>query len=281
MKQVFTKLFLAFFVLVMSASLTMAQTVIFSEDFETTEDLATPADWLVIDADGDGYNWFAMFGREDIPGYNGSAGLMTSASYNNNEGALTPDNWLITPQIGLGTASSLKYYVCAQDAAWPADHYGVYVSTTGTDVANFILLFEETLTASREQGVWFERDIDLSAYNNQPIYIAWRHFNSVDVFRMNLDDITVTSTSGGSGIAETLPNINAKVHPNPVISDLKIECEKNIDKLELYDSFGRIVISQESVLNNTSIDVSSLANGIYILKLRTAEGVGEYKVVKN
>jgi len=98
---------------------------------------------------------------------------------------------------------------------------------------------------------------------------------------MNLDDITVTSTSGGSGIAETLPNINAKVHPNPVISDLKIECEKNIDKLELYDSFGRIVISQENVLNNTSIDVSSLANGIYILKLRTAEGVGEYKVVKN
>ncbi len=279
MKQLFTKLFLAFFVLVMSASLTMAQTVIFSEDFENTEDLAIPTDWSLIDADGDGNNWYALVGHEGILGYNGSAGLMTSASYSGS--ALTPDNWLITPQIGLGTASSLKYYVCAQDAAWPADHYGVYVSTTGTDVANFILLFEETLTASREQGVWFERDIDLSAYNNQPIYIAWRHFNSVDVFRMNLDDITVTSTSGGSGIAETLPNINVKVHPNPVISDLKIECEKNIDKLELYDSFGRIVISQENVQNNSSINVSSLANGIYILKLRTAEGVGEYKVVKN
>ena len=279
MKQVFTKLFLVLFALVMSASLTMAQTVIFSEDFENTEDLAIPTDWSLIDADGDGNNWYALVGHEGILGYNGSAGLMTSASYSGS--ALTPDNWLITPQIGLGTASSLKYYVCAQDAAWPADHYGVYVSTTGTDVADFILLFEETLTASREQGVWFERDIDLSAYNNQPIYIAWRHFNSVDVFRMNLDDITVTSTSGGSGIAETLPNINAKVHPNPVISDLKIECEKNIDKLELYDSFGRIVISQENVQNNTSIDVSSLANGIYILKLRTAEGVGEYKVVKN
>ena len=279
MKQVFTKLFLVLFALVMSVSLTMAQTVIFSEDFENTEDLAIPTDWSLIDADGDGNNWYALVGHVGILGYNGSAGLMTSASYSGS--ALTPDNWLITPQIGLGTASSLKYYVCAQDAAWPADHYGVYVSTTGTDVANFILLFEETLTASREQGVWFERDIDLSAYNNQPIYIAWRHFNSVDVFRMNLDDITVTSTSGGSGIAEILPNINAKVHPNPVISDLKIECEKNIDKLELYDAFGRIVISQENVLNNTSIDVSSLANGIYILKLRTAEGVGEYKVVKN
>ena len=245
MKQVFTKLFLVLFALVMSVSLTMAQTVIFSEDFENTEDLAIPTDWSLIDADGDGNNWYALVGHVGILGYNGSAGLMTSASYSGS--ALTPDNWLITPQIGLGTASSLKYYVCAQDAAWPADHYGVYVSTTGTDVANFILLFEETLTASREQGVWFERDIDLSAYNNQPIYIAWRHFNSVDVFRMNLDDITVTSTSGGSGIAEILPNINAKVHPNPVISDLKIECEKNIDKLELYDSFGRIVISQENV----------------------------------
>jgi len=84
------------------------------------------------------------------------------------------------------------------------------------------------------------------------------------------------------GIEELIVNnINARVYPNPVSNYLNIECEENIIKLELYDTFGRIVISQESVLNNTSIDVSSLANGIYILKLRTAEGVGEYKVVKD
>jgi hypothetical protein len=84
------------------------------------------------------------------------------------------------------------------------------------------------------------------------------------------------------GIEELIVNnINARVYPNPVSNYLNIECEESINKLELYDAFGRIVISQESVQNNTSIDVSSLANGIYILKLRTAEGVGEYKVVKN
>jgi hypothetical protein len=84
------------------------------------------------------------------------------------------------------------------------------------------------------------------------------------------------------GIEELIVNnINARVYPNPVSNYLNIECEENINKLEFYDAFGRIVISQESVQNNTSIDVSSLANGIYILKLRTAEGVGEYKVVKN
>ena len=84
------------------------------------------------------------------------------------------------------------------------------------------------------------------------------------------------------GIKELMVNnINARVYPNPVSNYLNIECEESINKLELYDAFGRIVISQESVQNNTSIDVSSLANGIYILKLRTAEGVGEYKVVKD
>ena len=84
------------------------------------------------------------------------------------------------------------------------------------------------------------------------------------------------------GIKELMVNnINARVYPNPVSNNLNIECEENINKLELYDAFGRIVISQESVQNNSSIDVSSLANGIYILKLRTAEGVGEYKVVKD
>ena len=84
------------------------------------------------------------------------------------------------------------------------------------------------------------------------------------------------------GIEELIVNnINARVYPNPVSNNLNIECEENINKLEFYDAFGRIVISQESVQNNSSIDVSSLANGIYVLKLRTAEGVGEYKVVKD
>jgi len=61
---------------------------------------------------------------------------------------------------------------------------------------------------------------------------------------------------------------------------LNIECEERIESLDIYDALGRKVISKENTPKSTTIDVSNLDNGIYILKLRTAKGSGEYKVVK-
>ena len=84
------------------------------------------------------------------------------------------------------------------------------------------------------------------------------------------------------GIEEVITdNISAKVYPNPVSNDLNIECGERIESLDIYDALGRKVISKENTPKSTTIDVSNLDNGIYILKLRTSKGRGEYKVVVN
>jgi len=84
------------------------------------------------------------------------------------------------------------------------------------------------------------------------------------------------------GIEEVITdNISAKVYPNPVSNDLNIECGEKIESLDIYDALGRKVISKENTPKSTAIDVSNLDNGIYILKLRTSKGSGEYKVVVN
>ena len=70
------------------------------------------------------------------------------------------------------------------------------------------------------------------------------------------------------------------IYPNPASNNLNIECGEKINNLELYDALGRMLISKGNILNNTSIDVSNLDSGIYILKIRTVKGSGEYKVVK-
>jgi cyanophycinase-like exopeptidase len=73
---------------------TKAEIDIFLEDFDTSAGI--PAGWTLIDSDGDGKNWY-------WDSYGGD-GYLLSASY---EGvALTPDNWIITPSIQLGTAPS-------------------------------------------------------------------------------------------------------------------------------------------------------------------------------
>jgi len=70
------------------------------------------------------------------------------------------------------------------------------------------------------------------------------------------------------------------IYPNPVRDMLNIKSDNTIESLELYDALGRLVLSQsgESATEST-VNVSSLKDGIYILQLRTASGIAKYKVV--
>lgn len=179
--------------------------VIFEEDFEGLEHLGGfPEGWTTIDADGDGFNWYAI-NHTDYTGHSGT-GLATSASWNG--AVLTPDNYLIIPQLFDefdGFPKSINYWVSAQDSEWTSEHYAVMASSTGTNASDFTIVFEETLTAKGDknggergtnvQGVWYERIIDLPMDTK---YIAFRHFNSSDIFRINIDDVAVYASMPGS-----------------------------------------------------------------------------------
>ena len=121
---------------------------------------------------------------------------------------MTPDNYLVTAEkYMIGNSSTLSFYVCAQDNLYAAEHYGVAISTTGnTSAADFTTIWEETLTAksgaesgakgmrgTRDQGTWYFKTVDLSAYAGQEVYIAIRHFNVSDEYFLDLDDVTLSA----------------------------------------------------------------------------------------
>ena len=161
--------------------------------------------WQVIDADGDGNTWRRFYSTEGDIGHNGSVYVMGSESYINNVWALYPDNYLVSPQrYTISNGGKISFYVCAQDADYPADHYGVAISNSSNPTANsFVTVWEETLSAkvksgdrirgNRIQGNWYLKTIDLSAYAGQTIWIAIRHFNCTDQFVLNVDDITIVT----------------------------------------------------------------------------------------
>uniref|UniRef100_UPI001FCC0F33 choice-of-anchor J domain-containing protein n=1 Tax=Porphyromonas gulae TaxID=111105 RepID=UPI001FCC0F33 len=156
--------------------------------YENFENGPVPNGWLVIDADGDGFSWGHYLNAYDaFPGHNGGH-CSLSASYVPGIGPVTPDNYLITPKVE--GAKRVKYWVSTQDANWAAEHYAVMASTTGTAVEDFVILFEETMTA-KPTGAWYERTINLPEGTK---YIAWRHYNCTDIYFLKLDDITVFGT---------------------------------------------------------------------------------------
>ena len=165
--------------------------------------------WTNIDADGDGYTWEI----NSAGGPDGEAGVMASASYQSSAGALTPDNYLVSPKMKLD--GKITFWACGQDASWAAEHFGVAVSTaSGTNPADFTTVQEWTMTAApslapsanfgegggmfrssrRVQGTWYEYTIDLSSYAGAEGYVAIRHFNCTDMFRLNVDDITLETS---------------------------------------------------------------------------------------
>ncbi len=215
MKKIFT-LFIAFFAMIICAK---AQVPIFSENFDS----GTPTGWIILDSDGDTYSWensttttsyFQASANISGTGHNQSTGHMLSGSYSNVYGVLTPDNWLITPAITLSNAAILTFWLCAQDAAYPNEHYGVYISTTTSSSptpSDFTLLYEETIDANggtRDQGTWKEKTVNLSNYTGQTVRIAFRHFNCSDEFILNLDDVVISEAPTSPTIVANPTSVN-------------------------------------------------------------------------
>lgn len=162
--------------------------------------------WQVIDADGDGYTWKWANNSGGYNGHNGSVATIISESYSNDlEAALYPDNYLVSPQrYSISNGGKISFYVCAQDADYPAEHYGIAISTASNPTANsFVTIWEETLSAkvrsgdivrgNRTQGNWYLKTINLSAYAGQTIWVAIRHFGCTDQFVIDVDDITIVT----------------------------------------------------------------------------------------
>ena len=158
-------------------------------DFENDYVEGRLVNWTTIDADGDTYNWTLSPTGEGY-GHNGSDGVVMSYSYSNYSGALNPNNYLVSPKLAI-TANNhyVTFYAAALDEAYPSDHFGLAVSTTGTQATDFTMLQEWTMTA--KQGGWHEYTVDLNSYVGQEVYIAIRHFNSQDNFCLCVDDIFV------------------------------------------------------------------------------------------
>jgi len=180
--------------------------VIFSEDFEDADNLNG---WLFADLDQDEHGWY--YGSE-LASHSGM-GILFSESYDNEtKKPLTPDNWVVTPLMSLGTNNYVSFWVAGQDPDWAKEHYGVYVSLTLPETYGDLENFEELFAATNPiddpyesetkqyQGangvkniLWQRIAVKIPAtYDNKSVCIGIRHFDCTDMFILNLDDVMVT-----------------------------------------------------------------------------------------
>ena len=170
----------------------------FDGEGEDTPDTWLPDGWtsFTLDDDGEEFNWYWSPGPTADPN-----GQMRSQSAYQEDGtwyALNPDNWLVTPQLYMSEISgdeiielSFKIGTGAQTPAFKQENYSVLISTTDTDPDSFTTLWTETLTGDFAQNVLYLRELDLSNYAGQDVYLAFRHHDVSDMDRLFLDDVFV------------------------------------------------------------------------------------------
>src|SRR5690606_9729595 len=101
----------------------------------------------------------------------------------------TADDWMITPAINL-TSNNYIHWSARAGSSNDPDGYEVRISTTGKNIADFnTVLFSIT----EENSAWTQRSVDLSAYDGETVYIAFRN-NSYDKYILAVDYITVKET---------------------------------------------------------------------------------------
>jgi len=272
------KTLLFIFLLAISIS-GFSQTLVFEEYFN---DGAIPATWTTIDQDGDTKNWYAETWQNDATGILES--YTRSDSYDGvAKVALTPENYLISPQInltGLTGTVNLRYTIQITSVDYPAEHYKVAVSTTGKAVADFTNIVKDEVCTEADyydtDPFWHERTIDLTQFIGQSIYLTICHFDCTDMDGFLLDSVQVSNTPAVGLINREQASVS--IYPNPAKEKIQVNGAFENAQVQLFTVDGRLVYKSAKETKQTNINVSRLENGVYILKINSQKGVITRKV---
>ncbi|MDE7150520.1 MAG: choice-of-anchor J domain-containing protein, partial [Bacteroidales bacterium] len=262
-------------------------------DFEHCEDFAI-ADllpWRTEDGDEtrttgmDGYKW---------PHYGEPMGFMAFNPAEISMSAITPvqegekfglaicaigkrnDDWLISPKLKMPAKdASVSYYVRSYHVAYK-ETYEVLVSTTDGSRESFVMV-GEVRTAT---DTWTKNEVDLSAYNDREIYIAFR-YTAQDQFFFMIDDIRVAKPTEGT---EDLRDLSAyvKSYPNPVSDSWTVTAYGlEINRVEICSLMGEIVYRSPANLGTDTyrVHMEGLMPGMYTARVYTNAGVQVIKVI--
>lgn len=258
------------FLLISCFSLQANSQIVFQEDFDgvggpTAGGAGTytfPAGWLLFNVDNRTPNlqvaWVndAWERREDFK-FNVTDSVMFSNSFYNPVGAA--DDWAWTPPITVPTNGYLTWYAVAYDAAYP-DGYEVRIMTTtptggngniGNQMSSTVLF-----STGAENSTWTYREVDLSAYAGQTVYIGFRN-PSNDKFIMAIDDVTVlvkltydALIAQVSGLSEYTTMAKSQVLPLSFSGTIKNEGQNSLTNVRLNvrvkNSAGVVVHTDQS-----------------------------------
>lgn len=188
------------------------------------------------------------------------------------------DDWLISPQITLGTANNvLSFWYKAAHKTWGNEKFKVGVSTTGNAVEDFTMISE--VFDTNGDIVFKEFTYNLpDEYNGKKVYIAINCV-SEDQFGFIIDDFKVVGE--GMSVSDIASEKATSIYPNPVKDMLNLNLAESFDKsntvINVYSAVGK---KAATFKYNSTLNVSNLAKGAYVLEITDGAKTISKKFIK-
>ena len=154
---------------------------------------------------------------------------------------------------------------CGETWATDWEKSGAELATVTTGSGEFNAL------ASQYQTVW----LNLTECANQSSVIIKFVFTSDYGNNVFVDNIEILDIPVG---IEDVDESTLAIFPNPVKDVLTINYDKAISQIDVYDVNGKLVKTITTV--GSTVNVSDLSSGVYMLNLQTEDGLVVKKIVK-
>jgi len=106
-------------------------------------------------------------------------------------------------------------------------------------------------------------------YNTGYIYFDW---NPAIVTN------TTYNINGSLGIEEVENDF--RIYPNPATDEITVATNSNINKIQLIDMSGKIVLSKNTSGETVQLNIGSLQAGIYLIQAETQNGIVTERIIK-
>lgn len=92
------------------------------------------------------------------------------------------------------------------------------------------------------------------------------------------EDYTITIIQNTTSVKTIIDEKQITIYPNPATNKLNIRSYKSLEQIEIYNFSGQLVKSIQNAV--TSVNISDLENGFYLLRLTSSDSVQSFKFLK-
>ncbi|WMN11410.1 M43 family zinc metalloprotease [Marivirga salinae] len=231
---------------------------------------------------GNSDNWFE-FNPDKDAGWTYSS---NNFAVNSNSSYITKESsedWLLSPLMDVSNTNylGLIFDLSYRKALRQSEKFEVYISNDNGKNFNTLIYSKSGDSLATSYGnditdhlTWRNEFIDLSPYvNRDKIRLAFKvtHDNGQNIYLKNISFFV------GQSPPPPFPNVRKSIviYPNPAKNDVNLHLNLDVAEegfFQILDMKGNVILEfkEPKILNQfISFDVSQLAEGMYILRLRT------------